>query len=462
MVLGTPIPYGHDVPERSTAPDPPGLEPGDVRGVLERHMLVDGYDLVLDLTASSGVWLVDALTGDRYLDLFSFFASSPLGFNPVHMLGDKVFLDELAVTAVHKPSNCDVYTVPYARFVRTFARVLGDPLLPHLHFVEGGALAVENALKAAFDWKAQKLDLPERAVDGLQVLHLENSFHGRSGYTLSLTNTEPAKTDRFPKFVWPRIPSPALRHPLAEHEAANRAAERRSIEAAEAAFAAAEGMIACFIAEPIQGEGGDNHLGAEFLLAMQRLCHDNDALFVLDEVQTGCGITGTAWAYQQLGLRPDLVAFGKKTQVCGVMGGGRVDEVPGNVFAVSSRISSTWGGNLVDMVRATRVLETMARLQILDGVTQRGAYVRQGLEALAAQHPGVVGNPRGRGLMCAVDLPDFMVRDEVLARMYRDHKVIALPCGVRGLRFRPPLTITEDELDHGLEALANAVGALEG
>ncbi|MFT7837822.1 L-lysine 6-transaminase [Saccharothrix sp. BKS2] len=428
--------------------------------MLERHMLVDGYDLVLDLNASFGVWLVDALTGERYLDLFSFFASSPLGFNSVHMVGDREFLDELAVAALHKPSNPDVYTVPYARFVHTFAEVLGDPLLPYLHFVEGGALAVENALKAAFDWKAQKLGLPDDAVDGLQVLHLERSFHGRSGYTLSLTNTEPAKTLRFPKFAWPRIPSPALRHPLAEHESANRDAERRSLAAAEAAFAAADGMIACFIAEPVQGEGGDNHLSAGFLQAVQRLCHDNDALFVLDEVQTGCGITGTPWAYQQLGLRPDLVAFGKKTQVCGVMGGGRIDEVPNHVFAVPSRISSTWGGNLVDMVRATRVLETVERLRLLDAVTRSGQHLLDGLVALAAAHPGVVRNPRGRGLMCAIDLPDAATRDDVLARMYRDHRVIALPCGERGLRFRPPLTITEDELDLGLDALANVVGAL--
>ncbi|MEU7056928.1 L-lysine 6-transaminase [Streptomyces sp. NPDC046197] len=435
------------------------IQPGDVHRTLRRHLLADGYDIVLDLSASSGTRLLDAVTGDAYLDLFSFFASAPLGINPPCIADDPEFLRELAAAAVNKPSNPDLYTVPYARFVRTFARVLGDPLLPHLFFVDGGALAVENALKAAFDWKAQKLGLGERAVDGLQVLHLERSFHGRSGYTMSLTNTEPAKTARFPKFTWPRIPSPALRHPLAEHARANREAEQRALRAAEAAFRAADGMIACFVAEPIQGEGGDNHLSAGFLQAMQRLCHDNDALFVLDEVQSGGGITGTPWAYQQLGLQPDLVAFGKKTQVCGVMGGGRIGEVPDHVFAVSSRISSTWGGNLADMVRATRILETMERTQLLDAVVQRGKYLRDGLEALATEHPAVLGNARGRGLMCAIDLPDAGSRDAVLRRMYREHRVIALPCGDRSLRFRPPLTITESEIDQALEALARSVRA---
>ncbi|WP_242579296.1 L-lysine 6-transaminase [Amycolatopsis sp. 195334CR] len=428
----------------------------DVHQALARHVLADGYDLVLDLSASSGSWLVDAVTGTRYLDLFSFFASAPLGINPSCIVDDHAFVAELAAAAVNKPSNPDFYTVPYARFVTTFARVLGDPLLPHLFFVDGGALAVENALKAAFDWKAQKLGLDEHAVNRLQVLHLERSFHGRSGYTMSLTNTDPAKTARYPKFDWPRIPAPALAHPLAEHTEANRRAEREALAAAEAAFRAADGMIACFLAEPIQGEGGDNHFSAEFLQSMQELCHRHDALFVLDEVQSGCGLTGTAWAYQQLGLRPDLVAFGKKTQVCGVMGGGRIGEVPGNVFAVSSRISSTWGGNLADMVRATRVLETIERTQLLDAVVQRGKYLRDGLEALAGQHAEIT-NARGRGLMCAVDLPDADARDLVLRRMYTEHQVIALPCGTRSLRFRPPLTITESEIDLGLEALASSV-----
>ncbi|MGK5642460.1 L-lysine 6-transaminase [Streptomyces sp. URMC 126] len=435
-----------------------GIQAADVHRTLAPHVLVDGYDIVLDLTAGSGTRMVDAITGKEYLDLFSFFASAPLGINPPCITEDPEFLRELAAAAVNKPSNPDLYTIPYARFVTTFARVLGDPALPHLFFVDGGALAVENALKAAFDWKAQRLGLEGRAADGLQVLHLERAFHGRSGYTMSLTNTEPAKTARFPAFSWPRIPVPALRHPLAEHARENREAERRALEAAESAFRAADGMIACFIAEPIQGEGGDNHLSAGFLRAMQRLCHEHDALFVLDEVQSGCGITGTPWAYQQLDLSPDLVAFGKKTQVCGVMGGRRIDEVPDNVFAVSSRISSTWGGNLADMVRATRLLETIESTQLLDAVVRRGKYLLDGLEALATEHPDTLSNARGRGLMCAVDLPDTRHRDEVLRRLYRDHRVIALPCGDRGLRFRPPLTIGEGEIDEALEALERSLG----
>ncbi len=318
------------------------VEPGNVRSVLARSILADGLDLVLDLDRSSGSRLVDARDGTQYLDMFTFFASSALGMNHPGLVDDAAFRAELAQAAVNKPSNSDVYTVPMARFVDTFRRVLGDPALPHLFFVDGGALAVENALKVAFDWKSRHNEA-RGGIDpalGTRVLHLRGgAFHGRSGYTLSLTNTDPIKVARFPKFDWPRIDAPYLR-PGADMDAL----EAESLRQARAAFDAHPHDIACFIAEPIQGEGGDRHFRPQFFAAMRQLCDEYDALMIADEVQTGCGITGTAWAYQQLGFTPpDVVAFGKKTQVCGIMAGRRVDEVADNVFAVSSRINSTWG-----------------------------------------------------------------------------------------------------------------------
>src|SRR6201996_8335364 len=126
-----------------------------VHEVLSRSMLVDGFDLVLDLPRSRGSYLVDARNGRTYLDMFTFFASSALGMNPPALADDDGFRAELAQAALNKPSNADVYTVAMAGFVETFARVLGDPGLPHLFFVDGGALAVENALKVALDWKSR-------------------------------------------------------------------------------------------------------------------------------------------------------------------------------------------------------------------------------------------------------------------------------------------------------------------
>ena len=425
------------------------MHPDTVHETLRRHLLVDGFDLVLDTRASRGSWLVDARDGSRWLDLFSFFASSPLGMNHTALVDDPGFLAELAEVAVNKPSNSDVYSVPMARFVDTFARVVGDPALPHLFFVEGGALAVENALKTAFDWKRRHNAAHGRDPGkGTKVLHLRRAFHGRSGYTLSLTNTDPVKTALFPVFDWPRIDVPAIH--LHDDVAA---AEQESLAQARAAFAAHPHDIACFIAEPIQGEGGDNHLRAEFLRAMQALCREHDALFVLDEVQTGGGMTGTPWAYQQLDVVPDVVAFGKKLQVCGIMAGGRVDEVPDNVFAVPSRINSTWGGNLTDMVRSRRNLEVVER----DGLVERaGVLGKRLLDDLRAV-PGISA-VRGRGLFVAFDLPSPQERAAVLARLHAEH-VLVLGGGERSIRLRPALTIGEDELDLAVAAIAKAVAA---
>src|SRR4051812_7804035 len=415
----------------------PAIGPADVHEVLGRSILADGLDFVLDIERSAGSNLVDARTGKRYLDMFTFFASSALGMNHPALAEDEDFRAELAQAAVNKPSNSDVYSVPMARFVDTFARVLGDRALPHLFFVDGGALAVENALKVAFDWKSRLNEAQGRDSElGTRVLHLRGAFHGRSGYTLSLTNTDPNKVARFPKFDWPRIDAPYLR-PEADMDAV----EAESLRQARAAFEAHPHDIACFIAEPIQGEGGDRHFRPQFFAAMRELCDEFDALLIFDEVQTGCGLTGTAWAHQQLGVMPDVVAFGKKTQVCGIMAGRRVDEVPDNVFAVSSRINSTWGGNLVDMVRSRRILETIESDGLFLRAAEMGAYLLAGLGELAAQLPDSIADVRGRGLMCAFSLRSGQARDAMLSQLW-DRGVIMLGSGPDSVRFRPALTVS--------------------
>ena len=411
-------------------------------------MLADGFEMVLDLEASRGSTLVDARDGTEYLDLFTFFASNALGMNHPALAENAQFRADLLAAAMNKPSNSDIYTVAMARFVETFARVFGDTRLPHLVFVDGGARAVENALKVAFDWKSRWNEA--HGIDqslGTQVLHFEHAFHGRSGYTMSLTNTDPVKVARFPKFEWPRIPSPYIRD-----GADMDALEAGALAAARLAFEANPHDIACAIIEPIQGEGGDNHFRPQFLQQLQALCHEFDALFVVDEVQTGAGMTGTAWAYQQLGIEPDVVAFGKKVQVCGLMAGGRVDEVADNVFTVSSRLNSTWGGNLTDMVRSRRILEVIES----DGLVERAATLGRGLLArlheLASRHE-IITEVRGRGLMCAFTLPDATTRDRVLDELRVTEHVLALGCGNRSIRFRPALTIGEAELGHGIDAI---------
>jgi L-lysine 6-transaminase len=390
--------------------------------------------------------------------MFSFFATLPVGLNHPKM-ADPDFRARLGRAAAANPANSDVYTVEMAEFVETFARLAMPDYLPHAFFIAGGTLGVENALKAAFDWKVRRnFKRGHREERGHQVLHFKEAFHGRSGYALSLTNTaDPKKHQYFPKFDWPRVSNPKRRFPADAAELERvKLAETQSLAEIASAFAERAIDIACVIVEPIQAEGGDNHFRPEFLRALRDLAHENDALLVFDEVQTGMGITGRMWAHQHDDIRPDLLAFGKKTQVCGMMGGGRIDEEPENVFTVSSRINSTWGGNLVDMVRCQRYLEIIAEEDLLGNATRVGAHLLRALEELQAWRPEALSGARGKGLMCAIDLPDGATRDAVANRAY-DLGMMILPCGPRSLRFRPPLDVTTEEVDQAVGILKRAV-----
>ena len=435
------------------------MQKPDLHTRLGEHVLTAGMDHIeLDLDRSVTPFVRDSRTGEDWLDFASFYASSALGMNHPGLTGDPAFRSRLTTAALNKPANSDFVSKEFVEFVETFARVLGDPELPHYFFIEGGSAAVENALKVAFDWKQKRnrdLGLPEHL--GTRVLHLEHAFHGRGGYTLSLTNTDPIKVAGFPKFDWPRIPAPAeMFPPVPEAALELDRAESSALTAARDYFLAHPGDIACFIAEPIQGEGGDRHLRARFLHAIQDLCHEFDALFILDEVQTGCGLTGSNWAYQQLGLAPDIVVFGKKVQVCGLMAGRRVDLVQDNVFRVPSRINSTWGGNLTDMVRARRVLEIVESEGLVAHAAEVGAYLLTGLRALQQEFPETVLNPRGRGLMCAVSCPSRESRSRILD-VLTERRILILGCGENSIRFRPPLSMGSDGVDSVLTALRDAL-----
>src|SRR5258705_7860152 len=374
------------------------IAPAKVEETLARHMLADGYDIVLDLERSKGRHFYDSRRERWYLDMFSCFATMPLGINHPKMR-EGAFLERLTRAALVNPTNSDIYTTEMADFVETFGRLAMPDYLPHLFLVAGGTLGVENALKAAFDWKVrQNFRKGVREEKGHQVLHFREAFHGRSGYCLSLTNTaDPKKYQYFPRFDWPRIPTPKLRFPVdaAEIERVRRA-EGEALDLAKNAFAERKDDIACILIEPIQAEGGDNHFRPEFLRALRDLAHENQALLIFDEVQTGMGLTGRMWFHQHDDVRPDLLAFGKKTQVCGMMAGGLIDQEPENGFRGSSRLNSTWGGNLVDMVGCQRYLEIIAEEKLVENAATVGAHLKRRLEKLHAGDPEVVADTRGR------------------------------------------------------------------
>jgi L-lysine 6-transaminase len=436
------------------------VSPAEVHAVLRRHMLADGFDLVFDFEKSHGAWLHDARAGRDYLDFVTFIASNPIGYNHPGMK-DPDFLKVLHRVAQLKPALSDCYSVEYAQFVETFGRLAMPASMKYAFFVEGGTLGVENALKAAFDWKVRRNKAKGVAGErGSQVIHFREAFHGRSGYTLSLTNTDPVKTDFFPKFPWPRIDNPKLRFPVtAEVERDVAAAEQKALDQMRKAFADNPDDIAAILIEPIQGEGGDNHFRPEFLQAMERLARENACFFIVDEVQTGVGLTGKMWAHEHYGVTPDAMSFGKKTQVCGCLVGGKIDEEPENVFKVPSRINSTWGGGLTDMVRFARYLEIISEDRLVDNARVVGDHLLAGLRDLERELGGLLTNARGRGLMIAFDLPTADQRNKAKDAIWRNG-LIVLPSGERSVRFRPPLNLTAAEADTGLDLVRKSLKQL--
>ncbi len=435
------------------------IHPTSVHETLKRHQLADGFPFVLDLERSHGAWLHDSRTGEEHLDCFTCFASWPIGYNHPRMK-EEAFLRELLVAATNNPSNSDLYTESMARFVEAFATRVTPAGYPHHFWVTGGALAVENALKAAFDWKAQKLGRTalDANCDDLVILHLKDAFHGRSGYTLSLTNTDPLKTGLFPKFRWPRVHNPAVEFGLdGEIVGDIEASERRSCDEIERAFLEHKGRVAAILLEPMQGEGGDNHFRPEYLRALRRYADENDALLVFDEVQTGFFGAGAPWMWQRKGVAPDLVAFGKKSQQCGFYANRRVEEAPEHVFKRASRINSTWGGSLTDMVRSRQIIDIILTEKMVENSAARGEEFLSGLRAMARER-GAFNNVRGMGSLAAFTLPSAAQRDETLARL-REQRVIALKSGPRAIRFRLPLSITREEIALILERIGQALPA---
>jgi L-lysine 6-transaminase len=417
-------------------------------------MIVDGFDLVLDLKKSKGCRIWNSRKNKYLLDGFSFFATAPLGCNHPK-LSTSEFIKKMGEISLNNPTNSDVYTVEMAEFVDSFSRYAVPKHFPHLFFIAGGALAVENGLKTAFDWKIRKnIALGKGENLGTKVIHFKEAFHGRTGYTLSMTNTfNMNKIKYFPKFNWPRIINPKITFPLTKDNLNKlKKVEAQAIREIESAIEKYPLDIAALIIEPIQGEGGDNHFRKEFLVELRKNCDQNEIMFIVDEVQSGVGLTGKMWAYEHFDIKPDILAFGKKTQVCGIMVSKRVDEIEENVFNVSSRLNSTWGGNLIDMVRCQKYLEIINEENLIRNADLQGKYLRKGLEELQEKYPNVIFNARGRGLMCAFDLISPNKRDDFHKKLYVNG-LILMTCGSHTVRFRPPLIISEEEVDEALQII---------
>jgi L-lysine 6-transaminase len=419
---------------------------------LQKHILADGERVIVDLERSQGSILVEAETGQELVDFHGFIASLPIGYNHPSLHEDGAYQAKLQKASQYRVAIPDIYHEYYADFVEAFASTLPEDFQRHLFFIDGGSVAVENAMKTAMDYKLRRNFDRDIHGKGYQVLHLKHAFHGRTGYCISVTNTsDPRKYAHFAKFDWPRVEVPALYFD-------SDGLAQRDIQGEEQALTVIREILShsrrhdvcALLLETIQGEGGDRHLSMEFLQAARAITREFDILLIFDEVQCGFGTTGKWWAFEHSPIAPDLIAFGKKTQVCGVAASGYIDTVP-NTFTTPSRISSTWGGQLADMVRCEKIIHVIRQENLLQNITVQGEYILTQLRNFARE-TGLIDNVRGRGAFIGFDVVDTATRDHV-RELAKQAGCLLLVCGDVTLRMRPALSIQSWEIDRGLTIL---------
>ncbi|MEM3473701.1 MAG: aminotransferase class III-fold pyridoxal phosphate-dependent enzyme, partial [archaeon] len=418
--------------------------------ILGKYLLLDGFGIVFDFKKSHGSWMYDLRGKREILDLgYNHFSSHTLAYNHPG-LKEKKYLEKLKEVSEFRVALSDVYHPYQAEFVQEFSKILPKGF-NHLFFVDNGAPAVENALKVAFDWKTRK----NGGLEADLVIHFRDAFHGRLGYTLSLTNTaDPRKYLYFPKFKeWPRIHNPKAKFD-SQGKLLGYEDEGKAIEEINEAIEKYGKRIAALIIEPVQGEGGDNYFNPSFFKELRNICDQKEIMLIFDEVQTGWSL-GDWWASGTKiagGVLPDVFAFSKKTQQAGIAANSRVDEVEKNVFQESSRINSTWGGNLPDMVRATQYIRIIKKEKLHKNVLKQGAYLKK----LFSEEDLKIDNLRGVGGWLAFDLPTPELRDIVWKKAF-ELGCLVLKCGVKSIRIRLNLSVTKEEIEKGYEILREAI-----
>lgn len=420
-----------------------------------------------DSKASIGNYIVD-VDGNVILDVYSHIAVEPLGYNHPALLA--AWKDgRFDWAAGYRPALGIAPPPEWVDLLEKQILPIAPKGLDHIITVTSGAEAVENALKIAFLTAARRRrGGPASAEDALAVMNndqpginelviasFDGAFHGRSLGALSATRSKAIHKLDFPAFRWPMLPFPASRFPLDEHAEENALAEARALEATEALFSELEGRVAGLIVEPIQGEGGDRHASPAFFRALRQICRAHGVVFIVDEVQTGCGATGAFWAHSHWGLTdpPDIVTFSKKMQVGGLF-------VQGHLMPPEPwRIFNTFLGDPLRAAQLGVILEVIARDDLLSVVRQSGSLLTNGLNLLAELHPGLLSQPRGQGTYAAFDLPDSPTRER-LVQALRDRGLEAGGSGPRSIRFRPALVFAPRHAAEALDILDAALRSL--
>ncbi len=377
------------------------------------------FNINVNFKKSHDSYIYDNRTQKEYLDFFGMYASLPLGYNHKVFYTDE-FKKEILEASTFKVNNCEFASDEAISFDNKFVKFVNDDHYINFHYTCTGALAVESAIKVCI----HKTDYRKP-----NIISFRNSFHGINSIGSFIT-------DRF----WPAnkklrgLPqnfSTKLNCDLDEVE-----------EQLKNSFAT------CILVEPIQCSAGDIHQEKEFFQGLRLLCDKYDVPLIFDEIQVGFGGTGKLWYYQHLNIFPDIVIFGKKTQLSGIM----VNKKCSDIFDKDeiTRLEVTWDGNILDMIRCKHIIRAYREENIVNSVAKKGQFLVTNLSKIKG-----LENVRGAGLIIAFDMKDRKTRDDLIKKMY-DNQMICNKTGDKSIRLRPNLAISNSEIDSALEIINKA------
>ena len=361
------------------------------------------FDINIDFKKSKGSYVFDKRTNKPFLDLFSMFSSLPLGYN--HSVFDASFDQKIKHIAHLRMSNNLFHSDEFEDFEKKFLNI---SFHNNLHFCSTGALAVEAALKCGYEYKKNS-----KAI----VLGVKNSFHGINSWgfvTDSEISSVKNRVANYPKNNWELHPLDVL------------------IEKLENITQS----ISSVIIEPIQCTAGDIYLDVDKLKKIQGLCNKNDICFIVDEIQTGFGATGEIWYSRKIGLNPDIIIFGKKSQICGIMTNDKYSEA---IHSKYRKLEVTFDGDLIDAVRAEYTIKAIKEYFLLENVNNKSSILRNELSES-------FDNYRSSGFLVAFDFKNRQKRDRFVSNAYA-HKLLVNPTNERSVRIRPNLAFSDNELD---------------
>jgi len=288
----------------------------------------------------------------------------------------------------------------------------------------------------------------------LAILSFRGAFHGRLFGSLSTTRSKPLHKLDVPAMNWPAVDFPKLKYPLAENKSHNDAEEKRCLELAENCIKTNRIPVVAVIVEPIQAEGGDNHASPAFFRGLREITKKHDVAFIVDEVQTGGGPTGTFWAHEQWNLPtpPDVVTFSKKLQAAGFYH--NMDMRPSESY----RNFNTWMGDPLRALEMGVICQEIRQNNLLQLVRDSGAALMKGLDAISQKHPQI-SRVRGQGTFIAFDLPDAAIRDKLVTNL-KHVGAQSGGCGDKSIRLRPMLIFAPFHAELYLDILENAVRQL--